>query len=107
MDVVTKLEENGIRVDLERIASIAKAYSIEEISVFGSSMQVDISKDSDVDLLVTFEEKAEISLFDLMELEERLSEIFGRPVDVVEPAALTNPIRRRSILPTKQRLYAA
>ncbi len=50
---------------------------------------------------------AEVSLFDLMELEGELSEAFGRPVDIVEPDAPTNPIRRQAILTAKQLLYAA
>jgi uncharacterized protein len=107
MDVLEKLKENGIPVDLERITAIARAYSIEEISVFGSSVRDDMTPESDIDLLVTFKNGAAISLFDLMELEEELSREFGHPVDIVEPDALTNPIRRRNILSTKQRLYAA
>ena len=66
-----------------------------------------MSTDSDVDLLISFVNDAEVSLFDLMEIEERLQEIFGRPVDIVEPASLTNPVRRRNILGATERLYAA
>ncbi len=107
MDVLQKLRKNGIPVDIERIAAIAEAYSVKEISVFGSSLRDDMTGESDIDLLVTFKEGAAVSLFDLMGLEEKLSQLFGRPVDIVEPDSLTNPIRRRAILSTKQRLYAA
>ena len=107
MDAVQKLQENGIRVDLAQIAAIAQFYSVSEISVFGSSIRDDIRQESDIDLLITFREGSAVSLFDLMELEERLSKIFGRPVEIVEPGSLKNPIRRQAILATKQLLYAA
>ncbi len=107
MTTLEKLRQNGIAVDLERLHSVAHKYGITELSVFGSSIRRDVSGDSDVDLLVSFADDAKVSLFDLMDLEDELAEVFGRPVDVVEPASLTNPIRRRSILSTKEQLYAA
>lgn len=66
-----------------------------------------MNQESDIDLLVTFQDDAVISLFDLMDLEHQFSELFGRPVDIVEPQSLSNPIRRRAILSSKETLYAA
>ena len=106
MSAVDRLKENGIAFDLDALAAIANSYSIVEIAVFGSSITKDMDADSDVDLLITFSEEASVSLFDLMDLEERLSELFGRPVDIVEPDSLSNPIRRRAILSSKETLYA-
>ena len=63
--------------------------------------------DSDVDLLVAFSATAEISLFDVTELEQELETLFDRSIDLVEREALTNPIRRRNILSTIEPLYAA
>jgi predicted nucleotidyltransferase len=107
MTTVEKLRRNGINVDLRELQRVAREYQISEISVFGSSIREDMSQDSDVDLLVRFDAEADVSLFDLMELEERFGEIFGRPVDIVEPESLTNSVRRRSILANTERLYAA
>lgn len=107
MSTVDKLRENGITLDLDSLAAIANSYSIVEIAVFGSSIRDDLNDDSDVDLLVTFSKEASVSLFDLMDLEEQLSELFGRPVDIIEPESLSNPIRRRAILSSKETLYAA
>lgn len=106
MGAVDKLKENGIAVDLDSLAAIANSYSIVEIAVFGSSIRKDMDVDSDVDLLITFSEEASISLFDLMDVEDRLSELFGRSVDIVEPGSLSNPIRRRAILSSKETLYS-
>jgi predicted nucleotidyltransferase len=77
------------------------------VSVFGSAIRNDDSIPNDVDLLVVFEQNQDVSLFDVMELEASLTRLFGQPVDVVEPASLTNPIRRQSILASAERLYAA
>ena len=62
---------------------------------------------SDVDLLVSFAKSDEISLFDLMDLEAELAQLFHRPVDIVEKDSLTNPIRRTNILSSKELLYAS
>lgn len=107
MTTVEKLRRNGISIDLGELQRVAREYQISEVSVFGSSIREDMSQESDVDLLITFAAGADVSLFDLMELEERFGEIFGRPVDIVEPDSLTNPVRRRSILANTERLYAA
>ena len=93
--------------DCNHCTAFAPAYSVAEISIFGSSVRDDITDDSDIDLLVTFTHESTISLFDLIDLEQQLAELFGRPVDIVEPASLKNPIRRHEILSTKQPLYAA
>lgn len=107
MDVVERLEQNGIRVDLSLVADIARRFGVAELSVFGSAIREDIRADSDVDVLVTFDPTANISLFDLMDLEVELTEAFGRSVDLVEAKSLTNPIRREAILASREPLYAA
>jgi uncharacterized protein len=107
MNAVDRLRENGIVFDFSELTNIAKRYSVETLAEFGSSHRSDIRSDSDVDLLVTFESNAEISLFDIMDLERDLEKLFHRAVDLVEPAALTNPIRRQNILSTSEPLYAA
>ncbi len=52
-------------------------------------------------------EFARWSLSDLMEMEEQLTELFERRVDLVEKEGLRNPFRRRSILSTREVIYAA
>jgi predicted nucleotidyltransferase len=43
----------------------------------------------------------------MVDLRDDLARLFGRPVDVVVEGAIRNPIRRRSIMRDKRRLYAA
>ncbi|MEO7132778.1 MAG: nucleotidyltransferase domain-containing protein [Vicinamibacterales bacterium] len=74
---------------------------------FGSVLRADFRADSDVDVLVTFEPNAQWSLFALTTMQQELADTFGRPVDLVEEAALRNPFRRQAILRAKRTLYAA
>jgi len=78
-----------------------------EFSLFGSILREDFRPESDVDVLVTFAPEAQVSLFDLVQMQIELESLFGRPVDVVEKDALRNPFRKREILSTAQVVYAA
>ena len=91
----------------KEIAAFCKRWQVVEFSLFGSVLRDDFRPDSDVDVLVTFSEGAQISLFDLVQMKLELEEIFHRPVDVIEKDALENPFRKREILRTAQVIYAA
>lgn len=70
----------------------------------------DFRSDSDVDLLVSFAPDAEWSLFDHIRMEEELSSIFGRKVDMVSRRVVErsdNWIRRKVILETAEPYYVA
>lgn len=98
MSALQKLHRNGIVIDPSALSQIARRYSITEIPVLGSSISDHPRIQSDVDLLVSFAPDAAIYLFDLMDLEKDLAQIFQRPADIVEPKALTNPEIHRNIV---------
>lgn len=89
------------------VTSFCKRWKVAELSVFGSILRDDFRTDSDVDVLVSFEENARISLFDLAQMQVELETIFKRPVDFVEKEGLRNPYRRSEILKTAQVVYAS
>jgi len=60
-----------------------------------------------VDFLVSFENDAEITLFDIIELEKEFALLLNREVDIVEKESLKNPIRKDKILATREIIYAA
>ena len=74
---------------------------------FGSVLRDDFRPDSDVDVLVSFNPSAPWSLFDLVTMQDELQKIFGRTVDLVEREGLRNPFRKRSILSSREVIYAA
>lgn len=103
--------KNKIRIDLphEKIAEFCKKWSICEFALFGSVLRDDFSSDSDIDVLVTFEEKARHTLFDLVHMEDELREIFGRDVDIISRRGIEssrNYIRRNAILNSAEIIYA-
>ncbi|KAF0133596.1 MAG: putative nucleotidyltransferase [Candidatus Saganbacteria bacterium] len=56
-------------------------FKVKSISVFGSYQRGEQNKESDIDLLVEFH--GIIDLFEFCDLEESLSKILGRKVDLV------------------------
>ena len=65
----------------ERILPILKEAGVLRSSIFGSVVRGEARPDSDVDILV--ELPKDKSMFDLIELEEKLESILGKKVDVI------------------------
>jgi predicted nucleotidyltransferase len=99
----------NIPLDREKIADFCQRWKITELALFGSVLRDDFRSDSDVDVLVTFAPDAEWSLFDHLVMEEELSALLGRKVDLVSRRAIersTNWIRRKAILETAEPFYS-
>jgi predicted nucleotidyltransferase len=94
-------------VPRRKIAAFCKRWSITEFSLFGSVLREDFRPDSDIDVLVSIDPEAHISLFEIARMQIELENMFKRPVDLVEKEGLRNPYRRREILSTAQVIYAA
>jgi len=99
-----------IEIPKEKIVEFCQKWKIREFSFFGSVLRADFRPDSDVDVLVMFDESARHTLFDLVHMEEELKEIFGRDVDLVSRRGIEtsrNYIRRKTILDSAEAVYAA
>jgi predicted nucleotidyltransferase len=77
--ILTKLSENR---------QLLKAYGIKDIRLFGSLARGVAKAGSDVDLLVEFEPKARIGMFEFSRLRRELSTLLGCEVDLATPDAL-------------------
>ncbi|HEX9459222.1 MAG TPA: nucleotidyltransferase domain-containing protein [Thermoanaerobaculia bacterium] len=105
--------EAPIALDLDRkaIEAYCGKWRITELSLFGSVLRPgEFREDSDVDVLVTFEDAARWTLFDLVRMQDELKMIVGREVDLVEKVAVErspNYIRRRHILENQRTFYVA
>lgn len=86
----------GIEVDEEKLAGICRRWKIAELSVFGSVARGEAGSDSDVNLLYVFEPEAHIG-WEIIELEDELSELFGRKVDLVSKRYI-HPLIRDEVL---------
>ena len=87
------------------LRGLCRRWQVREFSLFGSVLREDFDAESDVDVLVSFEEAAPWSLWDLVDLQDELQSLFGRSVDLVEPEAIRNPFRRNEILGTRKVLF--
>lgn len=96
-----------LRIDRKTIARFCRRWKVAELALFGSVLRDDFRANSDVDVLVSFEPGAGWSLADLVEMQQQLMDLFGRPVDLVEKEGLRNPFRRHTILHAREVIYAA
>jgi predicted nucleotidyltransferase len=96
-----------IEASPDNLAHFCSKWKISELSLFGSVLREDFRPDSDIDVLAIFTPEARWSLFSLSRMQDELSGILGRSVDLVDSRGLRNPYRRREILATKEVVYAA
>lgn len=79
-----------INIQRERIAEFCKRHHIRKLSLFGSVLRSDFRPDSDVDVLVEFEQGHSTGFFGLARMERELSEIFdGKKIDIRTPSELS------------------
>jgi hypothetical protein len=74
--------------------SLASAYGLREIGLFGSYADGNASPESDIDLLVDID-SGHKSLFSFIRLKHDLEELLGRKVDLVMKGALKPRLRER------------
>ncbi len=100
----------SISVDPATLAAFCERWRVAELAAFGSVLRASFGPDSDVDLLLTPQADTIWSLLDQGQMRDELSELFGRPVDLLVRSAVEsspNWIRRNEILSTAEPLYAA
>lgn len=99
-----------VDVDPAGLKETCRRWKIAELEVFGSVARRDAGIGSDIDLLVTFLPDAEWSLFDHVSIEDDLSALFGRRVDLVTRRAVErsgNALRREAILASARPIYVS
>lgn len=89
--MVTMSIENYVATLRALKPELAARYKVKEIGIFGSFVRGEQNQASDVDVLVDFEEGAD--LFDLMGLALFLEQVFQREVDIVPRRALREELR--------------
>lgn len=94
-----------LEIDKQRITQFCRKHHIRRLALFGSVLRPDFGPQSDVDVLVEFEDGHVPGLaFFQMELE--LSEVVGRKVDLNTPQFLS-PEFRDQVLAEAQVQYDA
>src|SRR5512140_156771 len=91
---------------LTACADEVRALGVVRLALFGSVLRGEASPDSDVDLLVEFA-PGEKSFDRFMALADLLEALFGRPVELVTPEALSPFIGPRILSEARDVLRAA
>jgi uncharacterized protein len=92
------MKVHDIDIDDARLGEFCRRNQIRELLLFGSVTRNDFRPESDVDVIVHFAGKENLSLLELAELQFQLNGIFGRQVhlhtdDMIHPYLRTR-IRR-------------
>ncbi|MDP2327730.1 MAG: nucleotidyltransferase domain-containing protein [Dehalococcoidia bacterium] len=93
----------------DEIATLCERFGVLRLELFGSATGGTYrTGESDLDFLVEFIAPEAPGYADrYFGLLEALEALFGRPVDLVVPSAITNPHFQRSVDATRTPLYAA
>ena len=94
----------NIPIPVEQIAEFCRCYHIGKLAFFGSVLRDDFRPDSDVDVLVEFEPGKTPGLA-FITIQDELSRLLKRQVDLVTVKALNHRIRDR-VLANAAELYA-
>jgi predicted nucleotidyltransferase len=66
----------------EKLSEVCRKNDIIFMAIFGSFVKGEQSSESDIDIAIEFEKNSRKTLLDLVRIEEELTEIFGRKVDL-------------------------
>lgn len=94
-----------IRLPPERMAEFCRRHHIRRLALFGSVLRDDFGPESDVDVLVEFAPGHTPGLA-FFGMQEELSELLGRKVDLLTPQDLSRYFRDE-VVRNAEVLYAA
>ena len=91
------------------VADLCRRFGVQSLEVFGSAADGNFDPaHSDIDFLVAFSAEDQGSLFHrYFGLSEALEQLFGRKIDLVSAAALSNPYFIASVNRSRQAVYAS
>ena len=97
-----------IEINLQRIFDLCRLHKVKTLAVFGSILTDRFNDNSDVDLLVDFEQ-IDHDKFDYVsnyfDLRDSLEQLFNRKVDLIEEKGLRNKYFIANANRTKQMIY--
>jgi uncharacterized protein len=94
----------NIPLPTSEIADFCQRHHIRKLSLFGSVLRDDFTPQSDIDVLVEFESNARRGYFHLSMMQNELSELLQRDVDLHTPNSLSRYFRQ-NVLATAEMLY--
>lgn len=95
-----------IEQKIDEIKRLCVNHKVARLFAFGSVLRDNFDDNSDIDLIVDFDQVAIQDYADnYFELKSELEMIFNRPVDLLEAQAIRNPYFREAVDKEKQLIY--
>lgn len=93
---------------IKEINSLCEHHRVKSLFVFGSAIRNDFTTESDIDLVVEFEQIEPPRYADnYFDLKFALEKLFKHPVDLLESQAIKNPYFKSNIEGQMQRIYGS
>jgi predicted nucleotidyltransferase len=96
----------AIELPVDEMVAVAKRHHVRELALFGSVLRPDFALNSDIDVLVEFEDGHPTGYSEVVGLRLALSDLIGRSIDLVEKPGLHWYIRD-DVLAEAKVLYVA
>ncbi|RPH48996.1 MAG: nucleotidyltransferase [Desulfobacteraceae bacterium] len=89
----------------KQLAQFCELYHIRRLSLYGSALRDDFGPDSDIDILIEFEPGYKTGLLKMARMENELSDMMGRKVDLRTSGDLSRYFRQE-VLESAEVAYA-
>ncbi|HEY9621129.1 MAG TPA: nucleotidyltransferase family protein, partial [Crinalium sp.] len=73
----------NIQLPQQALTRFCQTWKIKEMSFFGSVLREDFRPDSDIDIMVSFEDDATWGILELVRMKRELKTLLGREVDLL------------------------
>ncbi len=106
--LIIKMLVKNIEIPIDQITKFCQRWKVKELALFGSVLREDFRPDSDLDILISFAPDNCWTLLDRVDMQDELTEIFGRKVDLVNKQGIErsrNYLRKDSILSSAKVIY--
>jgi len=95
-----------IKVPHSELSAFCRRHRINRLAFFGSVLRDDFGPESDVDVLVEFDQNAKVGFIKLAGIEIELGELIGRKVDLNTAGCISKYFRDK-VLSEAEDLYVA
>ncbi len=97
---------NIIEKNINSLISLCKQHKVKELYLFGSILTSKFNKDSDIDMLVQFDNVDILEYADnYFDFKDKLEKLLDREIDLLENQAIRNPIFRKILDRDKKIVY--
>jgi uncharacterized protein len=94
----------NLAIPTDGIRAFCLRHPVRRLALFGSVLRDDFGPHSDIDVLIEFAPGAGVTYLDLVTMQDELSALLGRRVDLLTPGALSGYFRER-VLAAAETVY--